>query len=434
MRDGYTMDLAMAEAARCLLCHEPPCSDGCPASTDPGRFIRQLRLRNVKGAAATIKRNNILGASCGVLCPTRNLCQQACSASGIDRPIDIGGLQRFIVEHAREIGFQPLAAGAAGGQSVAVVGGGPSGLSCAATLAQAGIAVTVFEQLDRPGGIPQYVLPEHRMTRDILDAEIQDVIDLGVAFVCGRAVATREELEGLFDEGFDAVYLATGAWEPVRLELPGHDAEGVEDAIDFLLRSKADPAGTADRVGGREVAVIGGGDTAMDVAVSALNRGASDVYVLYRRSLQQMPGDEDEKLDALSAGVHFVILTAPVGYVVEQGRVAGVTVQRTRLGEPDESGRRSPQPIPGTEHVIPASVVVEAIGLRPPAATRQLDTVSFDAAGRIVVTADSGATARPAVYAGGDAARGPSLVVDAVADGKRAAAAIVAALDAEVTP
>ena len=434
MRDGYTMDLAMAEAARCLLCHEPPCSDGCPAATDPGRFIRQLRLRNLKGAAATIKRNNVLGASCGVLCPTRNLCQRACSATDIDRPIDIGGLQRFIIEQAREIGFQPLVAGDPTGRNVAVVGGGPSGLSCAASLAQAGCDVTVFEQRDRPGGILQFVLPEHRMARDILDAEVQDVIDLGVAFVCGRAVTSREELEGLFDEGFDAVYLATGAWEPVRLDLPGGDADGIEDAIDFLVRSKADPAGTTARVEGREVAVIGGGDTAMDVAVSALNRGASDVYVLYRRSLQQMPGDEDEKLDALAAGVHFVILTAPVGYVVEDGRVAGVIVQRTRLGEPDASGRRSPVPIPGTEHVVPASLVVEAIGLRPPTAIRQLDVVSFDDGSRIVVAADSGATARTGVFAGGDAVRGPSLVVDAVADGKRAAAAIVAALDEEVAP
>jgi len=426
MERGYTLDTAMAEAARCLLCHEAPCSGGCPSSTDPGKFVRQLRLRNLKGAVATIKRNNALGGACGVLCPTCNLCGQACTASGIDRPIDIGGLQRFAVEYGWDIGFNPLSAGSSNGKKVAVVGAGPSGLSCAAELAQRGFAVTVMEKRDKPGGILQHVLPDHRMPREFLDREIQDIADLGVTFVTGRAVETQGDLEALFAEGFNAVYLATGAWQPVRLDLPGGDAKGIWDAMAFLQTIKDGKMGQA--LAGREIAVIGGGDTAMDAAVSAVCCGAKDVYVLYRRSLQQMPGDEGEKMDALDAGVHFVILTAPLGYEVSNGRVIGVKVQRTKLGDPDESGRRSPGPVAGTEHTIAADVVVEAIGLRPPQDARRLQVVELDDRGRILVSAQTGATSAANVYAGGDAVRGAALVAEAVGDGKRAAVAIAEAL------
>ena len=426
MERGYTMDTAMAEASRCLLCHEPPCSGGCPSSTDPGKFIRQMRLRNLKGAVATIKRNNALGGACGVLCPTCNLCGQACTASGIDRPIDIGGLQRFAVEYGWEIGFNPLTTGPSNGLRVAVVGAGPSGLSCAAELAQRGFTVTVLEKRDKPGGILQHVLPDHRMSREFLEREIQDIADLGVTFETGRAVETQGNIEALFAEGFNAVYLATGAWQPVRLDLPGRQADGIWDAMAFLQAIKDDEMGTA--LAGKEVAVIGGGDTAMDAAVSAVCCGAKDVYVLYRRSLQQMPGDEGEKMDALDAGVHFVILTSPVGYAVSGGRVSGVEVQRTRLGDPDASGRRSPVAVPGTEHTIAADVVVEAIGLRPPVEARRLQVVELDDRDRIRVSAATGATSAANVYAGGDAVRGAALVAEAVGDGKRAAAAIAEAL------
>ena len=430
MKDGYTIDQAMAEAGRCLLCHEPPCSGGCPASTDPGRFIRQIRLRNLKGAAATVKRNNVLGGVCGVLCPTCNLCQQGCTAAGMDRPIEIGKLQRFAVEHAWDIGFQPLSHAAPNGVRIAVVGGGPSGLTCAAELALAGFGVTVFEKLDRVGGILQHVLPDHRMSREFLDREIAEIAALGVEFVCGRAAETRADLEALFAEGYAGIYMATGAWEPVRLDIPGKGAGGVWDGISFLRKAR-ESVGELD-LAGKEVAVIGGGDTAMDVAVSAVRAGARDVYVVYRRSLQQMPGDETEKLDALAAGVHFVILTHPLEYLVEGGKVVGLRVQRDRLGEPDASGRRSPVPLPGSEHVIGADVVVEAVGLRPPKELARLELTRLDDRGRILVTPQTGATTAANIYAGGDAARGAALVADAVADGKRAAQAMVQALDGEV--
>jgi len=433
MKQGYTMDQAMAEAARCLLCHEPPCSADCPAGTDPGKFIRQMRLRNLKGAAATVKRNNPLAGACGVLCPTARLCQKGCSASGIDRPIDIGALQRFLVEYAWSIGFEPISAAPDNHIRVAVVGAGPSGLACAADLAQAGFQVTVLDRLDRAGGIPGHALPEHRLPRVFVDREIEDIAALGVAFEHGRAIESREDLEALFADGYQGVYLATGAWEPVSLQGNGGESKGVWDAMTFLRRVKGEHESMSTLLEGKQVAVIGGGDTAMDVAVSAVGCGAEDVYVLYRRSYQQMPAEPAEKIDALSAGVHFMVLSQPLEYTTHgDDQIVGVRLQSNRLGEADDSGRRSPEPIPGAEHELPVDVVVEAIGLRPSAQVRGLQAVRFDRAGRILVEPATGQTSAANVFAGGDAVRGPDLVVRAVADGRRAAAAIAEALREEV--
>jgi glutamate synthase (NADPH) small chain len=434
MKSTFTMDQAMAEASRCLLCHEPPCSTDCPAGTDPGKFIRQMRLRNLKGAVATVRRNNPLAGACGVLCPTARLCQKGCSASGIDRPIDIGALQRFLVEYGWSIGFEPFEAPTSNGIRVAVVGAGPSGLACAADLAHAGFEVTVIEALDHAGGIPGHALPDHRLPRTFVDREIGDIAALGVALEYGRAIETREQLEGLFAEDYQAVYLATGAWTPASLSVDGGEADGVWDAMTFLRRAKGDRDAMTEAIAGKRVAVIGGGDTAMDVAVSATVCDAADVYVIYRRSYLQMPGEPDEKLDALAAGVHFVVLSQPQEYTTDgAGKVNGVRIRSTRLGDPDESGRRSPIPIEGVEHTLPVDVVVEAIGLGASPQVRQLELVRFDGASRILVESDTGQTSAANVFAGGDAVRGPDLVVRAVADGRRAAAAITEALVEEVT-
>ncbi len=427
MKTGYTYSQAMAEAARCLLCHEPPCSAGCPANTDPGKFIRQMRLLNLKGAVATMYRNNILAASCGVLCPTCTLCASGCTAKGLDKPIDIGGLQRFLAEYAWEIGFAPLEAGPPNGHRVAVVGSGPAGLMCAAELAQLGFDVTVFEQRDKAGGVLRYLLPEHRLTAQFYDREVSLLGSLGVTVKTNAAVSGRSGLDQLFADGFEAVYLATGAWESVRLGLPGETAKGVETAIGFLARSKEDPAGVTAMVKDRQVAVIGGGDTAMDVAVTAQRFGARDVYVLYRRSYAQMPGDPEEKLEVMQEGIHFVMLTQPLEYVAVGGNVTGVKVVRTRLGEADFGGRRRPELIPGTEHVLPADVVVEAVGLRPGKALKGFDGLSVDMSGRVAVT-DDGETGISNVFAGGDAVRGAALISHAIGDGRRAARAIADAL------
>ncbi|MBM4372825.1 MAG: FAD-dependent oxidoreductase, partial [Deltaproteobacteria bacterium] len=269
-----------------------------------------------------------------------------------------------------------------------------------------------------PGGMLRYGIPEHRLDDAFLDREIRDVTDLGVELRCGAPVL---DVDALFAGGFDAVYVATGAWEGLRLETPHRPAQGLLDGLGFLKSAREDRAAAAARVAGRQVVVVGGGDTAMDASLTAARLGASDVYVLYRRSFAQMPGDASEKLAALEAGVHLVFLTQPVDYVSDGDRLTGVRAVRTRLGPPDASGRRAPVPVPGSEHTWDADLVLEAVGQRPAAGLRGLPE---DAGGRIVVRDAAGATARPGVWAGGDAVRGPALVARAIGDGKAAARAI----------
>jgi len=405
MEQGFTMTQAVAEAARCLLCHDAPCSTNCPAGTEPDRFIRKLRLGNLKGAAALVKENNVLGGVSSVVCPTCSLCEAGCTAEGLDRPIRIGELQRFLVEWAWETGFQPLRAGAPTGERVAVVGAGPSGLACAAALARDGHAVTIFEAKSEPGGMLRYGIPEHRLGLDFVRREIRDVTDLGVEIRCGEAVNDRDGMGGLFTEGYSAVYVATGAWQGVALDAANRPAEGLMDALVFLGMSREEREAAQVMVRDRQVAVVGGGDTAMDAAVTAVRLGAADVYVLYRRSFSQMPGEARERDQALDAGVHFMLLTQPLDYLSDKDRLTGVVAARTRLGEPDESGRRRPLIVPDSEHELAFDVVIEAIGQE---------------AG----PAPSG----DRIYAGGDAVRGPSLVARAIGDGKTAAAAISAQL------
>jgi len=422
MERGFTMDQALAEAARCLLCHDAPCSAGCPASTEPDRFIRKLRLRNLKGAVAVIKENNILGGVCAVVCPTCSLCAGGCVAAGLDQPIRIGEIQRWLVEYGWDLGFKPLKVRPGRGLKVAIVGSGPAGVTCAAELALAGFEPMVFEKESKPGGMLRYGIPNHRLSEEFLDRELADATALGVTFRCNSPISSKEDLEGLFGQGFKAVFVATGAWQAVTLDLSTRGGE-VLDGLSFLRRAKAGGEEFNQLVSGRRVAVIGGGDTAMDSAVCALGGGAADVSILYRRSFAEMPGSPEEKDEAIRAGVHFLILTQPVDYVVNQGTLAGIRVVRTALGEPDDSGRRRPVPVAGTEHTLEAEVVVEAIGLEPTAVTAGLG-LEVDSGNRIVVDLN-GLTSRRAVFAGGDAVRGPSIVARAVNDGKQAARAIM---------
>jgi len=427
MEQGFTMDQAVAEAARCLLCHDAPCSKDCPAGTDPATFIRKLRLRNLKGAAALIKENNVLGGVSSVVCPTCSLCQAGCTAEGLDRPIRIGQLQRFLVEWAWKTGFQPLCAGEPTGKKVAVIGAGPSGLTCAADLARAGHAVTIFEEKAEPGGMLRYAIPEHRLSLEFVRREIRDITDLGVEIRCGDGVGGREGLDALFARGYSAVYVATGAGQGIALDAPTRPADGLLDALDFLGIARDDPEAAAAMVNEKQVAVIGGGDTAMDAAVSAKLLGAADVYVLYRRSFTQMPAEARERDQALAVGVHIVLLTQPVDYLADGDRLTGVNAVRTRLGEADQSGRRRPVPVPGSEHVFEVDLVIEAIGMKPGPSASAMG-VATDDSGCVVNTGPGGMTARDGVFAGGDAVRGPSLVAKAIGDGKAAAAAIAAQL------
>jgi glutamate synthase (NADPH) small chain len=433
MTKGLDLAQAIAEADRCLLCHDAPCSKGCPAETDPGTFIRKLRLRNVTGAIRTIKCANILGGACGVLCPAHRLCEKACSATGISRPVQIGAIQRALVEHGWKIGFTPFKkpALAATAPKVAVVGSGPAGLSCAAELARAGISVTVFEARQKPGGVIRYGVPSYRFDAAFLANEMADLERLGVQFVCGTRIDGTAGVKHLLDQGYKAVFLGPGLWGAERI--PGSEnVAGILTSVEFLAALREERFSELEpRVKGKVVAVIGGGSVAMDCVESAVKLGARDAYLVYRRSFAQMPAEEEERLAALRLGVHFLLLAQPVGYVADSsGRLSGVKLLRTRLGEPDESGRRKPQDIKGSDWTLEADLVVEAIGNRPDGADWS-SMVKTDRHGLVTADAGTGRTSSARVFAGGDVSRGPSLVVEAVQDGKNAARSIRAALSQE---
>ncbi len=428
MEKGFDLSQAMAEADRCLMCHDAPCSKGCPASTDPGTFIRKLRLRNVKGAIRTIKQNNILGGACGVLCPTSRLCEKECSATGIGAVIQIGKIQRALVEHGWALGFKPLERGAERPEKVAVVGSGPAGLSCAAELAKDGFQVTVYEERAAAGGVIRYGVPAYRFDADFLANEMADLKHLGVKFVLKTRIDGAKGTEKLLADGFKAVFLAPGLWGAQTIQ-KGAKPKGVWNSVDFLssLRDKR-LSELQKAIAGKSVAVIGGGSVAIDCADSAARLGAKDSYLVYRRSFEQMPAEEDERQDAQKLGVHFMLLNQPVEYVADKkGVVTGVKLARTRLGEPDASGRRTPEKIAGSEWVLEAQVVVEAIGNTPDAADWSA-IVKVGKDGLIVTNAKTRNASPKGVYAGGDITRGPALVVEAVEDGKQAARAIREAL------
>ena len=435
MRKGLDLPQAVAEAERCLLCHDAPCSKGCPADTRPAEFIRKLRFRNITGAIRTIKANNILGGACGELCPTQRLCEKECSArfaaqvrpEGADRPIAIGKIQRFLVEHAWQIGFKPLRKGAPRSAKVAVVGSGPAGLSCAAELAQKGYPVVVYESRPEPGGVLRYGVVAYRFSLDFLRNELEDIADLGVEFRCSHPVEGPAAAEDLLKQGFGAVFLAPGLWAAETIDPKAESMPGVFSSVDYLSALRdgrfKDMAG---RIAGKTVAVIGGGSVAMDCVESAAKLGARDVYLVYRRSYAQMPAEPDERVEAQEAGVHFLLLNQPTGYVAGPGRrLKGLKLVRTRLGAPDASGRRSPKAVKGSEWVLACDVAIEAIGNRPAAGSRAwYPHVKLTGDNLIKVNSKTGRSSVKGIFAGGDIVRGPALVVQAVADGKTAAQAI----------
>lgn len=430
---GLTLEQAFDEANRCLLCHDPPCSRGCPGGTDPGTFLRKLRMRNVQGAFRTIRQNNVLGGACGVLCPTEQLCEKECSASGIDRPIRIARIQRALVEHGWRLGYpvvehQP----AARTERVAVVGSGPAGLACAAELARQGFPVTVFEAREKPGGVLAYGVPSYRLSPDFLARELQDLAMLGVQIRCSSPIAGPDAATALLQQGFAALFLAPGCWEPLRLLPVQKPLLGLLTATEFLagLREASSFGASRKLCAGAEVAVLGGGSVAIDCAEAARRLGARDVYLVYRRSYVQMPAQQEERLSALEHGIHFLLLQQPVDYVDDgSGRLSGVKLVRTRLGPPDSSGRRKPVEVPGSEWRLGVQVAIEALGSQPEAASPSwYSAVQLADGRRIAVDPQSGETSVEGVYAGGDIVRGPALVIQAVKDGKAAARAIAARL------
>jgi NADPH-dependent glutamate synthase beta subunit-like oxidoreductase len=306
MKSGFDFGQALAEADRCLLCHDAPCSKGCPADTDPATFIRKFRFRNITGAIRTIKSNNILGGACGVLCPTAQLCEQECSATGIGQPIAIGKIQRFLVEHGREMNFKVFEKADPRPEKVAVVGSGPAGLSCAAELAKDGYQVTIFEAREKPGGVLRYGVVSYRFDRDFLAGEMADIKELGIEFKCSTPIDTQKGAEDLLTEGYQAVFVAPGLWDAVQLKGNLRDINGLYSSVAYLegLRDgRMDQF--AQEIQDKTVTVIGGGSVVMDCVESAAKLGAKDVYLVYRRSYTQMPAEERSALKRCKAAFIF---------------------------------------------------------------------------------------------------------------------------------
>jgi len=421
-----TEEEALVEAERCLECGAAhavaPCVVACPADVDVPGFVAAIARGDAQAAAEIIFAENLLGGTCARVCPAEMLCEGACVLAHEGRPpIEIARLQRFAADRALAGGAPLRAAAPPSGFHVAVVGAGPAGLACAGELAARGHEVTVYDEHPEPGGLVRYAIAPYRQLDEPLPAETEQIRGLGARVVLGRRV-DRERLRTIVAT-HDAVVLAVGLGEDTHVDLLGDELDGVWDSLPFIeaLKTGAPPAV------GRRVVVIGGGNTAIDVAREAVRLGAEEVTVAYRRTEAEMPAYPHEVVEAREEGVEFAWLTAPVRFTGRL-RVEGVECVRMQLGEPDASGRARPEPVPGSEHVIPADTVIAAIGQAPRAEfTEWVDGLELDGS-RLAVDAASGRTGVPRIYAAGDATNGGATAVEAVREGKLAAAAVDADL------
>jgi glutamate synthase (NADPH/NADH) small chain len=426
---GYNVEQALAEASRCLECKSPKCVEGCPVNIDIPGFISCIKKEDFDGAIDTIKLTNTLPAVCGRVCPQEVQCELHCILAKKGEPVAIGRLERFCADYEREKGVTPPVRTTSSGKKVAVIGAGPAGLTAAADLAKAGHAVTIFESLHDTGGVLTYGIPEFRLPKAIVRDEVEYIkqlgVDVKVDYVIGK-IKTLDELR----EDFDAVFLGTGAGLPKFMGIEGENLNGVYSANEFLTRvnlmkAYLFPDYDTPIKRGKHVIVVGGGNVAMDAARSALRLGADEVSIVYRRSEDELPARKEEVENAKEEGIVFRLLTNPTRILEgENMTVNGVECIRMELGEPDESGRRSPVPIEGSEHVVDADVVVIAIGTSPnPMIFSGSEGLETNSRGTIIVD-DSGKTSLANVYAGGDAVTGAATVISAMGAGKIAAQAI----------
>jgi glutamate synthase (NADPH/NADH) small chain len=430
---GYTSGLAVLEASRCLTCARPVCVDGCPVGIRIADFIELVAEGDVAGAAAVIHEDNVLPGVCGRVCPQESLCEAACVLAKKGRPIAIGYLERFVADEERRLALAPQSVQETRtGHRVAVVGSGPAGIACAGDLAQHGHGLTVFEALHEVGGVLAYGIPEFRLPTDIVRAEVERLSNVGVVFETDVLVGSGVSLGDLMDdEGFDAVFVATGAGLPRFPGIPGEDLIGVYSANEFLTRVNLMHAGAQDSrtpvydLTDRPVVVIGGGNTAIDAARTAVRLGGDPVSVLYRRTSDEMPARAEEVVHAREEGVRFQFLVSPVSFDGEDGWLRSIEAQDMELGEPDADGRARPRPIPGATSDVPADVAIVAIGNAPnPVLLNATPDLERSPRGTVVIDPDTGSTSIPGVFAGGDVATGGATVILALAAGRRAAAAI----------
>ena len=428
---GYTEEMAVEEAQRCLTCHNPQCVKGCPVDIDIPKFIELIKERKFDEAAREVKEKNSLPAICGRVCPQEYQCQKSCVLGLRGDPIAIGRLERFVADWDWEHGVDILNKPDPSGRKVAVIGSGPAGLTTAAELAKLGHEVTVFEALHAAGGVLMYGIPQFRLPKEIVQAEVDYVKNLGVKIRLDAMIGRLHTISELFDAGFDAVFIGSGAGLPRFLHIPGESLIGVYSANEFLIRTNLMKAyrfpeyDTPINVG-KIVAVIGGGNTAMDSARSALRLGAEKVYIIYRRTRDEMPARHEEAENALEEGVEFVVLTNPVRFIGDgRNQVKQMEVIRMELGEPDESGRRRPMPIEGSEQIIDVDTAIIAVGQNPnPIIQRTTDGLDTTRRNTIIVEEETMRTSLDGVYAGGDVVSGGATVISAMGEGKRAAKAI----------
>lgn len=428
---GYNKEEAMEEAARCINCKNAQCIKGCPVSINIPGFIEKVKEGDVEGAYQVISEASALPAVCGRVCPQESQCEGKCIRGIKGEPVSIGKLERFVADWAGENGMKPQGAEKKNGKKVAVIGSGPAGLTCAGDLAKMGYEVTIFEALHEPGGVLVYGIPEFRLPKEkVVAKEIENVKSLGVTIetnvVVGKSV-TIDELLG--EEGFDAVFIGSGAGLPKFMGIPGEQANGVFSANEYLTRSNLmkafDETSNTPIMRGKKVAVVGGGNVAMDAARTALRLGA-EVHIVYRRSEEELPARVEEVHHAKEEGIIFDLLTNPVEVLEdEKGWVCGIRCIRMELGEPDESGRRRPVEVPGSEFVIDVDTVIMSLGTSPnPLISSTTEGLEVNKWKCIVADEEFGKTSKEGVYAGGDAVTGAATVILAMGAGRAGAKGI----------
>ena len=425
---GYNHDEAVEEAKRCLNCKVPQCVKGCPVSVNIPAFIHEIAEDDPKAAAMELSKHTALPAVCGRVCPQESQCEKYCVLANKGDSVSIGKLERYAADYARENHIQTIEAEAPNGHKVAVVGAGPSGITVAGELVKKGYDVTVFESLQQPGGVLVYGIPQFRLPDSVVASEVEKLKDLGVKFETNTIVGRTMSLDGIRNEGYEAIFLGTGAGLPRFMDIPGENYNGVFSANEFLTRTNLMHAYEAGYdtpiIAGRKTAVIGGGNVAMDAARVAKRLGA-DVTIVYRRTEKELPARAEEVHHAKEEGIHFHFLTSPVEiHADDDGWVTSMTLRPMELGEPDESGRRRPVPKEGEDFDVEVDTVIMALGTNPnPLITATNPDIETNKKQGIVIT-DEGQSSVEDVFAGGDAVTGAATVILAMGAGKQAAKGI----------
>ena len=415
---GYNQEEAMEEASRCINCKNAKCIQGCPVSINIPGFIKEVKEGNIEEAYKVIGQASALPAICGRVCPQESQCEGQCIRGIKGEPVSIGKLERFVADYALEHDIKPIGAEKMNGHKVAVIGSGPAGLTCAGDLAKLGYEVTVFEALHELGGVLVYGIPEFRLPKQkVVAKEIEKVKELGVKFETNVVIGKSTTIDQLIeDEGFEAVFIGSGAGLPKFMGIPGENANGVFSANEYLTRSNLmkafDDSYDTPISAGTKVAVVGGGNVAMDAARTALRLGA-EVHIVYRRSEEELPARVEEVHHAKEEGIIFDLLTNPKEiHVDDKGNVTGVTVIKMELGEPDASGRRRPVEVPGSEYTIDVDTVIMSLGTSPnPLISSTTEGLEINKWKCIVADEDNGKTSKEGVYAGGDAVTGAATVI-----------------------